>query len=125
MSTAPFATEQERARRRSSSLVSLFLGLSVPLLFRLSSSVPLYCGGHQETEEVQLDEKALLCLPCVRPPLFTSFVDLAVLPHMLSLKLTSALFFFGRDGNDAGLKTAALATLGRLRLRPRYGRTAA
>ena len=79
----------------------------------------------KKTEKVQLDEKALLCLPCVRPPLFPYLGDLAPLLHMLPLQLTYALFFFGRNGTDVGLQAAALATLGLLRLRRRCGRTAA
>ena len=79
----------------------------------------------KKTEEVQLDEKALLCLPCVRPPLFPYLGDLAPLLHMLPLQLTYALFFFGRNGTDVGLMTAALATMGRRRLRRRCRRTAA
>ena len=79
----------------------------------------------KKTQEVQLDEKALLCLPCVRLPLFPYLGDLALLPHMLPLSLTLALFFVDRNGADEGLEAAALATLGRLRLRQRCGRTTA
>ena len=79
----------------------------------------------KKTEKVQLDEKALLCLSCVRPPLFTNLVDPALLPHKLSLQPTFALLSVDVDGADAGLQAYALATLGRLRLQRRCGRTAA
>ena len=79
----------------------------------------------KKTEKVQLDEKALLCLSGVRPPLFTNLVDPALLPHMLSLQPTFAFLSVDVNGADAGLQAAALATLGLLRLRRRCGRTAA
>ena len=111
----------------NSSLVSLFLCAfcsSIVILHHFPAHL-FSLAPAKETQEIQLDEKALLCLFCVRPPQFTCLVDLAPLHHMLSLQLTLALFFFGRNGADVGLQAAALATLGLLRLRRRCERTTA
>ena len=118
------ATEQGKAWTRAL-VPCFFCFLSLYRNFAPFSGTPLFFGARQEDARVQLDEKALLCLPCVRPPLFPYLVVAALLHHMLSLQLTLALFFVGRNGTDVGFKAAALATLGLLRLRRRCGRTAA